>query len=168
MNDKVAIFIDGSNIFHGCREYDPNFKIDYVKLVDVLLNGRKLLRPYYYGSFDPSNPDQANRQKRFHQALQEKGFHVTIKPLRRRDDNKIEKGVDVALVTDMLSLGFKNAYDVAILVSGDNDFVHAVEELKAHGKIVEVAMFENAIGGELKRMADKFISLNKIADRIRK
>ena len=43
-----------------------------------------------------------------------------------------------------------------------------MEELKAHGKIVEVAMFENAIGGELKRMADKFISLNKIADRIRK
>ena len=72
----------------------------------------------------------------------------------------------MALVTDMLSLGFKGAYEVAILVSGDNDFVHAVKELKSYGIIVEVAMFKNSVGGELKRMADKFVVLDELVDEI--
>jgi NYN domain len=44
-----------------------------------------------------------------------------------------EKGVDAAIVTDMLSLASEGAYEVAILVSSDADFVPAVEWLQARG-----------------------------------
>jgi hypothetical protein len=44
-----------------------------------------------------------------------------------------EKGVDAALVTDLLSLAWQRAYDVAILVSGDADYVPAVEYVQSQG-----------------------------------
>jgi len=79
------------------------------------------------------------------------------------------------LVTDMLSMAFKNAYDVAILVSGDNDYVGAVEEIKRLGKRVEIASFEHNIkdntkfiSPDLKMIADKFISLDQLKDQIKK
>jgi uncharacterized LabA/DUF88 family protein len=53
---------------------------------------------------------------------------------------KPEKGVDTAIVTDMLSLAWQDAYDVAILVSSDADFVPAVERVQERGiKVVNAA-----------------------------
>lgn len=45
----------------------------------------------------------------------------------------VEKGVDAALVTDLLSLAWQQAYDVAILVSGDADYIPAVEHVQDRG-----------------------------------
>lgn len=46
---------------------------------------------------------------------------------------KPEKGVDAAIVTDMLSLAWQETYDVAVLVSSDADFVPAVERVQERG-----------------------------------
>ena len=49
-----------------------------------------------------------------------------------------EKAVDVKLASDMITL--KDIYDVAIIVSGDQDYVPAVEVVKDAGKqVVNVA-----------------------------
>ena len=85
------------------------------------------------------------------------------KALRR----SVEKGVDTAIVTDLLSLAWEGAYDVAILVSGDSDLVPGVERLQEKGlKVVNAtwrshghhlakacwASFEiDALVGELRR-----------------
>lgn len=51
-----------------------------------------------------------------------------------------EKGVDAALVTDLLSLAWQRAYDVAVLVSGDADYIPAVEYVQSQGlKVVNAA-----------------------------
>ncbi|MBI3468318.1 MAG: NYN domain-containing protein [Planctomycetes bacterium] len=51
----------------------------------------------------------------------------------------VEKGVDVMLASDLLTLAFKNHYDVAILVSSDADYKHAIEVVKAEtAKTVEL------------------------------
>jgi NYN domain-containing protein len=48
-----------------------------------------------------------------------------------------EKGVDAAIITDMFSLALENAYQVAIIVTGDGDLVPAVEKIQDKGfKIV--------------------------------
>jgi hypothetical protein len=44
-----------------------------------------------------------------------------------------EKGVDTRIVTDMISLAWVNAYDVAVLVSSDRDFVPVAEFLQTKG-----------------------------------
>jgi NYN domain len=51
-----------------------------------------------------------------------------------------EKGVDAALVTDLLSLAWQRAYDVAVLVSGDSDYIPAVEYVQSQGlKVINAA-----------------------------
>jgi hypothetical protein len=44
-----------------------------------------------------------------------------------------EKGVDTAIVTDLLSLAGENAYDVAVLLSSDADHIPAVEWVQGRG-----------------------------------
>jgi ferredoxin len=51
-----------------------------------------------------------------------------------------EKGVDAAIVTDLLSLGWDSAFDVGILVSSDADLIPGVERVQVRGiKIVNAA-----------------------------
>src|SRR5215203_920220 len=57
-----------------------------------------------------------------------------------------EKAVDVKLATDLLTLS--NIYDVAVIVSGDQDYVPAVEVVKDRGKKVVNVAFETR-GGKL-------------------
>lgn len=52
-----------------------------------------------------------------------------------------EKGVDVAIATDMIKLAWEDAYDWAMLVSSDRDFIPAVEFLNAKGRKVLHAGF---------------------------
>lgn len=44
-----------------------------------------------------------------------------------------EKGVDAAIVTDMLSLAWENAFEVAIVVSSDADMIPCVERVQEKG-----------------------------------
>lgn len=44
-----------------------------------------------------------------------------------------EKGVDTRIATDLVSLAWEGAYDVAILVTADQDFVPAAEYLQNKG-----------------------------------
>ena len=63
MEDRVAIFIDGSNFYHGIREILGRVNIDYNCMIHKLLRGRELVREYYYIP-DPENPDAFMINKR--------------------------------------------------------------------------------------------------------
>ena len=72
-----------------------------------------------------------------------------------------EKGTDVQLATDMLTHAFKNNYDVAILVAGDNDYAGAVQAIKDAGKHVEVSLFgKQDTSQQLRNVADVIITIN--------
>jgi uncharacterized LabA/DUF88 family protein len=53
----------------------------------------------------------------------------------------VEKGVDTAIVTDMVKFAWEGALEVAILVSSDRDFIPAVQMLTAKGYKVINAHF---------------------------
>lgn len=55
-----------------------------------------------------------------------------------------EKAVDVKLATDIITL--RDIYDIAAIVSGDQDYVPAVEVIKDSGKRVVNAAFETQNG----------------------
>ena len=44
-----------------------------------------------------------------------------------------EKGIDVRMATDMISLAWADNYDIAVLVPSDRDFVPAAEFLETQG-----------------------------------
>lgn len=54
-----------------------------------------------------------------------------------------EKETDINLATHMVAKGFQNAYDIAILVSGDTDYIKVVETLHNIGKTVVIAHFKH-------------------------
>jgi len=190
--DRVMVFIDGANLFHGSRNYGKQigeyYKYDIRKLVLILVENRSLGRVYYYNSLPPEPLDEesvkkADRQIKFYEGLKYDGYQVTTLPLKSRTSTyscpscskkfettkRMEKGIDVALVTDMLSLCFRDAYDIAILVSGDFDFHKALEEIKHNGKRIEIAYFKSCgISRDFIKIADKFIDLDRIADDIRR
>lgn len=58
-------------------------------------------------------------------------------------ERAIEKGVDSAVITDMFSLAWEGAYEVAILVSGDADLVPAVERIQEKGPKIINATWDN-------------------------
>ncbi len=61
----------------------------------------------------------------------------------------------------MITKAFKNQYDVAILVSGDADFVQVVQEVKDQAKHVELAVFPSQRCYHLKQCSDRIIILNE-------
>ena len=72
----------------------------------------------------------------------------------------MEKGVDINIATDMLSGAYSDAYDTAILITGDGDFAPAVETVKTRGKHVENAYFKEGHSRHLRQTCDKFILLD--------
>jgi len=63
----------------------------------------------------------------------------------------------------MVSLAFRDAYDTAILVSGDSDYVPVVEEIQELGKRVENASFKRTSSYELRKVCDSFLLLDNVA-----
>ena len=157
---RVAVFIDGNNLFHAARFH--NIDIDYNKLLRVLLGDGRLLRAFFYTGVDVG----AERQQGFLLWMRRNGFRVVQKELKTFYDGTRKANLDVEIAVDMLSLAGR--YDTAVLVSGDEDFVYAVNAVAYKGCRVEVAGFRSNTAPKLIDVADYFIDLGEIADRVRK
>lgn len=157
---KIAIFIDGNNLFHAARFH--NVDIDYNKLLRVLLGNGRLLRAFFYTGVDAG----AERQQGFLLWMSRNGFRVVQKELKTFYDGTRKANLDVEIAVDMVNLAGK--YDTAVLVSGDEDFVYAVNAVAYKGCRVEVAGFRSNTAPCLIDAADYFIDLGEIVDLIRK
>jgi uncharacterized LabA/DUF88 family protein len=157
---RVAVFIDGNNLFHAARFH--NLDIDYNKLLRVLLGDGRLLRAFFYTGVDVG----AERQQGFLLWMRRNGFRVVQKELKTFFDGTRKANLDVEIAVDMLSLA--GSYDTAVLVSGDEDFVYAVNAVAYKGCRVEVAGFRSNTAPHLIDVADFFIDLGEIADMVSK
>jgi uncharacterized LabA/DUF88 family protein len=157
---RVAVFIDGNNLFHAARFH--NIDIDYNKLLRVLLGDGRLLRAFFYTGVDVG----AERQQGFLLWMRRNGFRVVQKELKTFYDGTRKANLDVEIAVDMLSLAGR--YDTAVLVSGDEDFVYAVNAVAYKGCRVEVAGFRSNTAPKLIDVADFFIDLGEIAEKVRK
>lgn len=166
MLDRVAVFIDGSNLYNGMRDNLSNTRVNLQEFVKQLVNNRKLYRTYYYNAplTDDYETDLRDGQQRFFESLRRIPY-VTVRLgrlHRRQDGSLVEKGIDVALAVESLSQAYEDAYDTALLVSGDGDYVELVEALKRKGKKVECAMFKNQSAGVLVEYVDVFHPLDDL------
>ncbi|MBX7259385.1 MAG: NYN domain-containing protein [Candidatus Hydrogenedentes bacterium] len=134
---RVEIFLDGSNFYNGLRQQFGKGQYDVGKLVNRILANRTLVRlNYYIGAIDPNrDANGAAAQGRFLRAVQHLPFPVRLftSPLRYLSTwpsvPPVEKGVDTKIVEDLIVGAFDQRYDVAILLSGDQDFVEVVRLL---------------------------------------
>lgn len=170
--ERVSIFIDGSNFYHGAsRLFSGNghtptqvpLKYDYSGLVQLLAADREVTEATYYVGLvrrDPKHPDtkverMVRNQQRLFAWLQSSGVQVEQGLLMRYPNNTFhEKGVDVRLAIDLVEGAYENRYDVAILLSSDTDMIPALERVKKHGKKVEYIGFSDRPSFGLQRHAD--------------
>ena len=164
MEQRVAIFIDGSNLYHALRSNFSRYDLNFTEFVNKLCGSRCLFRAYYYNVLQDATQraDAFREQQEFLNALRETPYlEVRLGSTKLAQGVPVEKGVDVMLVTDMLHFAWRDLYDVAILVSGDSDFAYAVQAVKNMGKYVEGACFESNVSRDLldvvdsKRMLDR-------------
>jgi uncharacterized LabA/DUF88 family protein len=165
--DRVMIFIDGSNLYHSLKKFFNRADIDMGAFCDRLLGKRRLIRIYYYNAIvgRREEPERFKDQQAFFAGV----GAVPYTELRLGhlvynnwpSTPPYEKGVDVQLATDLLTHSFKNNYDTAILVAGDNDYVGALQAVKDNGKHVEVALFgKERTSHGLRDVADRIIAMD--------
>lgn len=167
LQDRVMIFIDGSNVYHSLKKIFNRTDLDFARFCRKLYGRRKLIRIYYYNAKVglKEEPERFRHQQAFFTTIQQIPY-LELRLGRLVYNNwpstpPYEKGIDVQLATDMLVHSFRNNYDVCLLVGGDNDFVGALQAVKDDGKQVEVALFGRGSSSmQLRRVADKVITLN--------
>ena len=144
--ERIIIFIDNSNIFKGFRKY--NIKADYEKLKNIITKGRDLKDIFLYeGVVYPISP----AKKKWYEDLKENSGYVIKASFDKIVANEaIEKKTDIKMAIDIISLSYENAYDTAVLVSGDGVFVPVVEKLKELDKFVELWAFRYSLANALK------------------
>jgi uncharacterized LabA/DUF88 family protein len=149
---KLAIFIDGNNLFHAARA--AGVEIDYAKFLNFLQGDSSLLRAFFYTGVD----EKAERQQGFLLWMRRNGYRVVEKELKTYADGTKKANLDVEIAVDMLSLVDK--YDTAVLVSGDEDFAYAINAIAYKGVRVELAGFRSNTSPRLIDVADQFIELD--------
>ena len=152
--EKVAVFIDGNDFYHGLIRNFEKVNLDYYKLGKKLSATRNLIRIYYYNVPLNQNDDKNKyqEQQKFFSAL-DRTEHLKVKL------GKTKNEAVVKLIVDMIIYArAQGMYDTAILVSSDGVFVPAVEAVQDNGKTLEHAYFNDGADA-LKTASDKTIAI---------
>ncbi len=148
---KVGVFIDVQNMFYAAKN-QFEARLDYVKTLQHILKGRRLIKAIAYIIENPEIDQSA-----FVSLLSHHSFEVRSKPLIQRADGSQKGDWDMEIALDILE--FIDRVDVVALVSGDGDFVSLAKLVKSKGPRVEVYGFPQNTAIDLKEVADEFFPI---------
>lgn len=156
---KLGLAPDIWDAFHY-RILDNDYRMSFGKLYEFVAgqNRADTARAMLFGSRPPENDAIWDIAKRA-------GFEVVTHD--RNVANK-EKKIDTGLVAALTRDAYRNAKpgDIFTIVSGDNDYVPAVQQLRDDGFQVDVVFWSHA-DKELRETASNFISLDDHLDNLR-
>lgn len=172
--ERIAIFIDGSNLYHCLKRL--NVKIDFQKLIDILLRKRELVGVFYYTTLlnIEENEEKYWEHQRFLDKLQQiPKFNVilcNLKKIRQKDGSfqYFIKGDDARLIHDFIVGAYEDLYDVAIIVSGDEDFQPMIKTAQKKGKRVGNAFFNSSASSLLRDTCNFSVCIDRNINKIRK
>lgn len=146
---KTIVFIDGENFLHKIKEVTGEFDVWDLKLswlLEKVLFPNKADNILFYAAklhFHKESPRKSEeliqRQRSLKSNLEKQGIDFVIAGNVRAQfiskDKFIykEKGVDVKLAVDMVSMACDKKIKTAIICSSDSDLQPAVAELKKRG-----------------------------------
>lgn len=147
---RTAIFIDEGYLMKILDGFGRP-KIDYGKFSVFLSEGEPILRVYYYTALPyrgkvptPEEESRYQRKQGFLDALSRFDFYeVRCGKLKRFFDEEgkpvfQQKRVDTLMTCDMLRLAYKGRMDRAVIVTGDSDFIPAIQITKDEGVQIEL------------------------------
>lgn len=113
-DERVSIYIDGSNLYHSLKRIAGRTDLDFAKFIALLQGSRRLVRAYYYNApvDQTKEPLRYRDQQRFFQALRNVNY-LELRLGRLVYDRgwpqaqPYEKGIDIKIATDMLMHGHR-------------------------------------------------------------
>ncbi len=169
LDNRAAVLIDGAYL---TKILDVDFgkpKIDLARFSDILCGKNERLRTYYYNCMPyQSCPPTEEERRRF--AAMDK-FVYTLKKLPRFEvklgrlgcvgGEFIQKRVDIALAVDLVRLSCGRIIGKAVVVTGDSDFVPAIEAAKEAGILVVLYYSPSSIHDELLSAVDESVVIDE-------
>jgi uncharacterized LabA/DUF88 family protein len=169
LDNRAAVFIDGAYL---TKILDVDFgkpKIDLAKFSDILCGNNERLRTYYYNCMPyQSCPSTEEERRRF--ASMDK-FVYTLRKLPRFEvklgrlgcvgGEFIQKRVDIALAVDLVRLSCGRMIGKGVVVTGDSDFVPAIEAAKEAGVLVMLYYSPSSIHDELLSAVDESVPMDQ-------
>jgi uncharacterized LabA/DUF88 family protein len=151
-HQRVGVFVDAQNLYHSAKNL-YHAKVNFKKVLETAVGKRRLIRAFIYVI-----RTETGEEKAFVEALEKGGFEIKEKDLQIFPGGMKKADWDVGLAMDAVILSDK--IDVAIIMSGDGDFIPLVEYLRiSKGLKVEVVSFGRSTSAKLKEAVDVFTDL---------
>lgn len=154
IQEKVAVYIDGSNFYHYLKDKEialPKGKVfNFEKFIDFLIGDRLCVsKRYYTGIFQNIDRTQKSAelvagQQKFLQNLVNGGFDIKRGRILYDSGRPREKGTDVKIAVDLIVGAVDDIYDTAILTSSDTDLIPALKYINYKKKKIEYIGFSHA------------------------
>jgi uncharacterized LabA/DUF88 family protein len=159
----IRVYIDGNNLNFAVDGLQ--IELDYEALrIELSQNASRTHFRYYTGVHSP----MSDGQRRFIDYLKYQRYEVIGLPIVTRPDSNNFKtvGDDVKIAIDMIGEVKKD--DNVILISGDGDFIPAIEKLQCLGIKVTVVAKKSMLSQQLSKIANEVIYLDDIQYKIAK
>jgi len=170
MAARVAIFVDGANMFYAQKQ--GKWRIEYKKVLQYFTDNRELAFAYYFTATPPVyKTDAIDKYRRFRQALIHIGYSVIDKEVKVYEDKetgqvKLKGNLDIDMAFKMLS--GHGSYDEAVVLGGDADFIPIIQYLTNLGKTVVCVGRKDMTAIDLINASTRFIELDSLRGRIEK
>ncbi|MCK4456722.1 MAG: NYN domain-containing protein [Thermoplasmata archaeon] len=153
---RSALFIDGG-YFAKVLKCVGEPRIDYLRLSERVCEGSERLRTYYYNcmpyqSEPPTHEERTRYSKAYKFIFTLKRlprFEVRLGKLGRIGGQFVQKRVDILLAVDLVRMSWGKQIQTAVLLTGDSDFVSAVQAAKDAGVLTKLYFSSSAVHDEL-------------------
>src|SRR5215469_9672623 len=170
---RIGVFYDGTFFIYGQRYFNYERNLGWLHFqpfhgfIEEFIaqkeqgyaNYKVVYAAWHQGLFTAKNatPEQLKRDRVLHHNLMHSGVEPKYLPMSQ---TRGEKGTDVALAVDALQVGLDGKIDIAVLVTGDGDFVPLVRALNKQGVRVLAAYFKfQAKDGHQSFINDRLLSV---------
>lgn len=196
MAKETILFIDGENFLFSVarilkekgliRHKSEIQKLSMQSIIDSALKSFTINKTKFYAgkiNVPKHVPDLvvksnllAESQRRLKRSLENQGIEFILSGHVRLQDTKVEKGkligvfkekgTDVRVAVDMVSLACDKQLEAALILSSDSDMQPAIKELAKRGVKVVYVGFENSINAGLTQTTTQtvLISASEIVD----
>ena len=173
---RAAIFIDGGYLRRILTDHFNRARVDYSLLSQEMAGNTDILRTYYYDCLPyQSDPPTLAEKRRFSKT---EGFFATLRRLPRYEVRlgKLEyrgrnpqtgrpsfaqKRVDALMGIDLALLSAQRSIADAVILTGDSDFLPAVEVAKSQGVLVRLYYHRSSCHNDLLDAMDERVEITQ-------
>ncbi|HEX7592614.1 MAG TPA: NYN domain-containing protein [Anaerolineae bacterium] len=170
---RIGVFYDGAFFANAQRYYDHERDLGWLRFqpfhafIEAFIAQKEqghasykvVYAVWHQGIFTgrKDTPEQLRSDRNLYNDLMRAGVETKYLPMSERLG---ERGTDVALAVDALQVGLDGKIDIAVLVTGDGDFVPLVRALNQQGvRVLGVYFGFQAKDGKKSFMNERLLSV---------